>query len=107
MTKNAEKQFNYRAYVKVSAKQKLQLIALVFGEEWKIKKAASFLFINYASAKSIILKHRKNSILKKMPLIPEVRRCHYKTMKNGNHNYNILCLKGGIFQNLLENLSQK
>ncbi|CAK81127.1 unnamed protein product, partial (macronuclear) [Paramecium tetraurelia] len=42
MTKNAEKQFNYRAYVKVSAKQKLQLIALVFGEEWKIKKLGSF-----------------------------------------------------------------
>ncbi|CAD8211776.1 unnamed protein product [Paramecium pentaurelia] len=107
MTKNAQQQFINRTYVKVSAMQKCQLIALVFQEEWKIKKAASFLYIKYASAKSIILKHRKNQILTKLPMIPEDRRCHYKILKNGKHNYNILCLKGGIFQNILENLSNK
>ncbi|CAD8128139.1 unnamed protein product [Paramecium sonneborni] len=107
MTENTANQYRRRTYVKVSPIQKTQLINLVFQEQWKIKKAAKFLYVKYASAKSIVLKYRKYSIQKKMPTLPEIKRCHYKPLRNGKHNYKIICLRGGIFQNTIKNFSLK
>ncbi|CAD8211635.1 unnamed protein product [Paramecium pentaurelia] len=96
MNQSEQCTFKLRPYKKVPLEKKKLLIELVFQKDWKIKQASLHLTINYATAKNIIFRYRKNIIQKKTSCLPESKRCQYKLIGLSKSLVKVVCSKGGL-----------
>ncbi|CAD8128143.1 unnamed protein product [Paramecium sonneborni] len=86
------------SYYKLSQHIRQTLIHLICLKGFKIKKAANFLNIKYAAAKSIFQYYRKNIINNKQS-IDSKNRCLYRIVTNEIVNFQIITKIAGEYVN--------